>query len=172
LLFHRSWPNHHRGDGVSLRDFQIADGLILFLFVAMIVISERQESWELGTEAKTRQGSPSILSPFHLAGPGAMLTVVLLTDNSRFSNLEQLLTTATVAVVLAITWVMLLLANPIARVIRPHGANVLKRIMGMILATVAVKIVLGGIPDGLHLPGNALMMLVRRGPPQWQALRA
>lgn len=49
---------------------------------------------------------------------------------------------------------MLLLAEPIIRVIGLHGSNVLKRIMGMILAAVAVKIVLGGISDWLHLPGN------------------
>jgi len=158
--------------GVSLRDFQIADALILFLFAATMVIGERQESSELGTEAKNASGlAIYALAVPTLAGPGAMLTVMLLTDNSRFSILEQLLTTATVAC-WPLPWSCWVLGNPITRVIRPHGANVLKRIMGMILATVAVKIVLGGYPDWLHLPGNALMMLVRRGPPQWQALIA
>jgi multiple antibiotic resistance protein len=89
-----------------------------------------------------------------LAGPGAMLTVMLLTDNSRFSILQQLFTTATVVVVLIITLVMLLLADPIARMIGLQGANVLRRIMGMIVAAVAVKIVIGGISGWLHLPGS------------------
>jgi multiple antibiotic resistance protein len=49
---------------------------------------------------------------------------------------------------------MLWLADPIARIIGLHGANVLKRIMGMIVAAVAVKIVLGGISGWFHLPGS------------------
>jgi multiple antibiotic resistance protein len=80
---------------------------------------------------------------------------MLLTDDSRFSLMEQLLTTETVAVVLAIKLVMLLLAGPITRVIGLQGANILKRIIGIILAAIAVKIVLGGISDWLHLPGGA-----------------
>jgi multiple antibiotic resistance protein len=66
-----------------------------------------------------------------------------------------LLTGVTVAVVLIITLGMLLLADPIARIIGLHGANVLKRVMGMIVAAVAVKIVLGGISGWLHLPGSS-----------------
>jgi multiple antibiotic resistance protein len=82
-----------------------------------------------------------------------MLTVMLLTDNSRFSVLDQLLTTATLAAVLIITLAMLLAADPIARIIGRHGASVLKRIMGMVVAAVAVKIVLGGVSAWLQLPG-------------------
>ena len=140
--------------GVSLRDFQIAGGLILFLFAAKMVIGERQESPEASSNP-TRMSEIAIypLAVPTLAGPGAMLTVMLLTDNSRFSILDQLLTTATLAVVLIITLAMLLAADLIARVIGRHGANVLKRIMGMVVAAVAVKIVLGGISAWLHLPG-------------------
>jgi multiple antibiotic resistance protein len=140
--------------GVSLRDFQIAGGLILFLFAANMVIGERQEGPEASSNP-TRMSEIAIypLAVPTLAGPGAMLTVMLLTDNSRFSIMDQLLTTATLAVVLVITLAMLLAADPIARIIGRHGANVLKRIMGMVVAAVAVKIVLGGISAWLHLPG-------------------
>ena len=141
--------------GVSLRDFQIAGGLILFLFAASMVIGERQESPETSSD-RTKMPGLAIypLAVPTLAGPGAMLTVMLLTDNSRFSILQQLFTTATVAVVLIITLAMLLLADPIARMIGLQGANVLKRIMGMVVAAVAVKIVIGGISGWLHLPGS------------------
>ena len=140
--------------GVSVRDFQIAGGLILFLFAANMVIGERRESPEaLSDPARMSEIAIYPLAVPTLAGPGAMLTVMLLTDNSRFSISEQLLTTATLAVVLIITLTMLLAADPIARMIGRHGANVLKRIMGMVVAAVAVKIVLGGISAWLHLPG-------------------
>jgi multiple antibiotic resistance protein len=143
--------------GVSLGDFQIAGGLILFLFAATMVIGQGSEQSAPPTDGKRASGLAIYpLAVPTLAGPGAMLTVMLLTDNSRFSVFEQLSTTATVAVVLAITLVILLLADPIIRVIGPHGANVMKRIIGMILAAVAVKIVLGGISDWLHLVGSTL----------------
>jgi len=141
--------------GVSLRDFQIAGGLILFLFAASMVIGERRESFEAASDPARMSGIAIYpLAIPTLAGPGAILTVMLLTDNSRFSILQQLFTTATLAVVLIITLAMLLLADPIARVIGVHGANVLKRIMGMIVAAVAVKIVLGGVSGWLHLAGS------------------
>jgi len=143
--------------GVSLRDFQIAGGLILFLFAASMVMGDGQE----GPEPRANYKNASALAIYPLAvptlaGPGAMLTVMLLTDNSRFTIMDQLLTTATLAVVLAVTLAMLLFADSITRVIGLHGANVVKRIMGMILAAVAVKIVLGGVSDWLHLPPDVL----------------
>jgi len=143
--------------GVSLRDFQIAGGLILFLFAASMVMGDGQE----GPEPRANYKNASALAIYPLAvptlaGPGAMLTVMLLTDNSRFTIMDQLLTTATLAVVLAVTLTMLLFADSITRVIGLHGANVVKRIMGMILAAVAVKIVLGGVSDWLHLPPDVL----------------
>jgi len=84
--------------GVSLRDFQIAGGLILFLFAASMVMGDGQE----GPEPRANYKNASALAIYPLAvptlaGPGAMLTVMLLTDNSRFTIMDQLLTTATLA---------------------------------------------------------------------------
>lgn len=143
--------------GVSLSEFQIAGGLILFLFAVTMVIGGAPQALQLRADPQT--GSEIAIYPLAiptLAGPGAMLTVMLLTDRSRFSTTDQLMTAATVAVVLAITLAMLFLADPILRLIGLHGANVLKRIMGMVLAAVAVKIILGGIADWLHLPASRI----------------
>ena len=143
--------------GVSLSEFQIAGGLILFLFAVTMVIGGAPQALQLRADPQT--GSEIAIYPLAiptLAGPGAMLTVMLLTDRSRFSTTDQLTTAATVAVVLAITLAMLFLADPILRLIGLHGANVLKRIMGTVLAAVAVKIILGGIADWLHLPASRI----------------
>jgi len=143
--------------GVSLSEFQIAGGLILFLFAVTMVIGGVPQALQLRADPQT--GSEIAIYPLAiptLAGPGAMLTVMLLTDRSRFSTTDQLMTAATVAVVLAITLAMLFLADPILRLIGLHGANVLKRIMGTVLAAVAVKIILGGIADWLHLPASRI----------------
>ena len=77
-----------------------------------------------------------------IAGPGAMLAVVLLTDNERFSLMQQIDTVAMLLAILLILWIALMAANPISRVIGASGANVLARIMGLLLAAVAADNVL------------------------------
>ncbi|HKF61346.1 MAG TPA: MarC family protein, partial [Dongiaceae bacterium] len=56
-----------------------------------------------------------------------------------------------VAGVLAIAFGLMLAAGPITRVIGIGGANVIKRIMGMIIAAYAAHLVFSGIGDWLHL---------------------
>ena len=139
--------------GVSLHSFEVAGGLILFVFAVDMVLGERKQDGdgEAGREGPMQLAVYPLAIP-NLAGPGAMLTVILRTDNTRVSFLEQIHTTAAVALVLAIAFCLLLLAGPITRVIGAGGANVIKRIMGMIIAAYAVNLVLSGISDWLHLP--------------------
>ena len=70
--------------GVSLLAFEIAGGLILFLFAVDLVIGEqRQKVAEAGERLSPMQRAIYPLAIPNLAGPGAMLTVMLRTDNSR-----------------------------------------------------------------------------------------
>jgi multiple antibiotic resistance protein len=139
--------------GISLRAFEVSGGLILFVFAVDMVIGAQKS--QLSSQAD-REGPMQIaiypLAIPNLAGPGAMLTVMLRTDNSRVSIVEQAHTTLAVLGVLAITFFLLLLAGPITRVIGTGGANVLKRIMGMIIAAYAANLVFGGLANWLHLP--------------------
>ena len=139
--------------GVSLHSFEVAGGLILFVFAIDMVLGESKKE----SDGQAPGESPLQLAVYplaipNLAGPGAMLTVILRTDNTRVSFLEQAHTTAAVALVLLIAFFLLLLAGPITRVIGIGGANVIKRIMGMIIAAYAVNLVMAGISDWLHLP--------------------
>ena len=81
-----------------------------------------------------------------------MLTVVLLTDDHRFDVVQLSLTTGVLAVVLAITFVVLCLAAPIARLIGDAGINIMSRVMGMILVALAVHTVLAALGAWLNLP--------------------
>jgi multiple antibiotic resistance protein len=139
--------------GVSIHSFEVAGGIILFVFAIEMVLGESKKE----SDGETSRESPLQLAVYplaipNLAGPGAMLTVILRTDNTRVSFLEQAHTTVAVALVLLIAFFLLLLAGPITRVIGIGGANVIKRIMGMIIAAYAVNLVLAGIADWLHLP--------------------
>lgn len=140
--------------GVSLTAFEIAGGVILFLFAIQMVLGESRKA----NDPDAARESPMQLAIYplaipNLAGPGSMLTVILRTDNTKVSFLEQGHTAAAVLLVLIISYVMLLSAGAITRVIGIGGANVIKRIMGMIIAAYAVNLILAGIGTWLHLPG-------------------
>lgn len=141
------------GMGISLHAFEVAGGIILFLFAVDLVMGQHRPIAVEGADSTApMQLAISPLAIPTLAGPGAMLTVVLRTDNSRVNLLEQIHTAVAVALVLAITYGLLLLAGPITRIIGVGGVNVIKRVMGMILASYAVTLVLRGLGEWLHLP--------------------
>jgi len=74
-----------------------------------------------------------------------MLAVVLLTDNNRFSFAEQAVTAGILVVVVGAALVMMLLATPILKLIGTSGAAIVSRVMGMILASVAVDNVINAV---------------------------
>lgn len=120
--------------GISLPAFQIAGGLVLFLFALTMIFGTN-------STASVREGENPAIFPLavpSLASPGAMLAIVLLTDNNRFSIPEQAITAAVMLAVIGCAFVLMLLAGPILRVIRPSGAAIVSRVMGMVLAAVAV----------------------------------
>lgn len=135
--------------GISLPAFQIAGGLILFLFALTMIFGESKPERETTEAAADDAPSPAIfpLAVPSIASPGAMLTIVLLTDNNRFSIAEQVVTAAILLSVLACALVLMLLAGPILKVIGKGGAAIVSRVMGMILAAVAVDAVINAIFD-------------------------
>jgi multiple antibiotic resistance protein len=138
--------------GISLRSFQIAGGIILFL-VALDMVRGASYTPAAGTseDHATSVAIYPVAVP-KIAGPGTMLTVVLLTDDHRFDIVQLSQTTAVLAVVLAITLVVLWLAGPISRLIGNAGTNIVGRVMGMILVALAVHTVLSAFGGWLNLP--------------------
>ncbi len=140
--------------GIPLRAFQIAGGILVFLYGIDMSLGTAApgEGFANVTAGGIRALAVYPLAIPAIAGPGAMLTVVLLTDNRAFGLWEQAMTTAVLAVVLAIFLVILLAANPIMRIIGIGGANVLRRVMGILLSAIAANMVLGAIQAWLNLP--------------------
>ena len=79
-----------------------------------------------------------------IASPGAMLAVVILTRNESNSVAEQAVTAGLLLLVLLVTLGVLLAAGALNRVIGSTGSSVISRVMGIILATIAVDAILGG----------------------------
>lgn len=136
--------------GISLLSFQVAGGIVLFLFALTMIFGEPKQETDLNTKIldnerpKQERPSPAVfpLAVPSLASPGAMLAIVLLTDNSEFSIGSQAITAVIMVTVLLAAFVAMLLADPIIRLIGNSGAAIVSRVMGMILASVAADAVL------------------------------
>lgn len=131
---------------IPLGSFQIAGGVVLFLFALTMIFgpSKPEEEQQMHTE----QGHDAAVYPLavpSIASPGAMLAIVVLTDNHRFDLTQQLMTGGAMVAVLLITLTLLLLATPIQRVIGNAGASIISRVMGLILASVATEQVLSAL---------------------------
>jgi multiple antibiotic resistance protein len=137
--------------GVSVRAFQIAGGLVLFL-VALDMIHGVQHSGPDTTDAEHQVLAIYPLAFPKIAGPGAIVTVILLTDDDRSNILGQFATIGVIALVLAIQFLVLLGAAPITRWLGHTGTAVIGRIMGLLLATLAVSMVLTALGEWLNLP--------------------
>ncbi len=124
---------------IELLSFQIAGGIILFLF-SLTMIFEKTS----GPVPPPEEGHDLAVFPLampSIATPGALLSVVVLTDNNSNSLLQQTLTCAIMALVLGITLILMLLSDRIIRLIGKSGASILSRVMGLILSAVAVQMV-------------------------------
>ena len=132
---------------IPLSAFRIAGGIVLFLFALTMIFGESKPEEEI---KMIKSGSETAIFPLavpSIASPGAMLTAVLLTENSRYNILEQAQTAVIMLLVLLIVLVFMLAANRIHRLIGNSGASIISRVMGLILASVAVENVLAGIKE-------------------------
>ena len=130
---------------IPLSAFQIAGGIVLFLFALSMIFGESKPEQEVKL---AKSGSETAIFPLavpSIASPGAMLAAVLLTENNQFNLWEQAQTTAMMLSVLLIVLVLMLAASWIYRLIGSSGASIISRVMGLILASVATANVLAGI---------------------------
>lgn len=128
--------------GIGMNSFKIAGGIILFIVSLKMVLFEAHSG-----SSGSAEGDISIfpLAMPMLAGPASIMAVMVLSDSSRHSIVEQTATGLLVIAILSVTWLALRLAEPIVRVIRNDGADVLSRVMGLILAALSVETVVAGI---------------------------
>ena len=133
------------GLGLRLGSFQIAGGVVLFLFALTMIFGEPKAAREIEeAERDHMAGAIFPLAMPSIASPGAMLAIVILTDNHTSPVSDQAVTAALLFVVLLITLAVLLVAPWLNRLIGASGSSVISRVMGIILATVAVDAALGG----------------------------
>jgi len=135
---------------ISLPAFMIAGGLILLVIGLRMVLEDDPEDQLTTTQPSDDEAATHDIAVFPLAmpfiaGPGAIMAVVLLTDNSKFTIPEQAATAGILVVVLVLTYLILLASELVQRVLGNTGVNVVTRVMGLIVASLAVETLLDGI---------------------------
>jgi multiple antibiotic resistance protein len=133
------------GMEVSLNAFQISGGVILFLFALTMIFGEGKPANEIHSIKDYKHVTVFPIAIPSIASPGAIMAVVLLTDNHIYSVFDQTITSLLVLVVIVITMLLLLIANLVQKTIGEYGITVISKIMGLILASYAVQSILGGI---------------------------
>jgi multiple antibiotic resistance protein len=142
-----------RALGISLDAFRIAGGIMLFLIALEMVFEKRQERRENRAEDVKARAAPEDVSIFPMgipmiAGPGSIASAMLLT--SRANGLQQDLTVlGALGLVLILTLVALFLAAPLMRLVGDRMEAMITRLLGVILAALAVQFVIDGIRASL-----------------------
>ena len=131
--------------GVPLIAFQISGGIILFLFALTMIFGEGKPGEETKMIRPAHDTAVFPLATPSIASPGAMMAVVLLTENNRHSLIDQGATTIVMLLVVAAAYLLMRCAGTISRLIGTAGASIVSRVMGMILASIAATNVLEGI---------------------------
>ena len=131
--------------GIHLLSLKLAGGLILFVFSLQMLFGSAEAEAEGESAERGHDIAVFPLAIPSIASPGAIMAVILLTDNDVYTVPEQARTAAVLCVVLAINYAMLLLSGAILRVIGRQGASVLVRVMGIILAALSVEFVMSAL---------------------------
>lgn len=141
--------------GISLPAMQIAGGLLLFR-IAFDMLEARGHFNRLDTSsslvaADYRDIALVPLAMPLLSGPGAIATVLVLSSRAQ-NTLEVALLLVALTAIMSITYLFFRFAEPLLRLLKENGLRLLTRLMGLILAALAVEFVLQGLKGAFPWP--------------------
>jgi multiple antibiotic resistance protein len=139
------------GMQISLDAFQISGGVILFLFALTMIFGEGKPETEKHMIKDYKHVTIFPIAIPSIASPGAIMAVVLLTDNHIYTIKQQAFTTFLVFLVVVFTGFILLTARIIQEKIGEYGITVISKIMGLIMASYAVQSILSGLKNFFSL---------------------
>lgn len=135
--------------GITLGAFRIAGGLLLFWIAFEMIFEKRQERHEKSAERAITKDHISNIAVFPLAiplvaGPGAISAIILL-SGSFADPVERLELIGVIIVCVLILFTALVIADRLDRFLGETGRMILTRLLGVILAALAVQFVIDGI---------------------------
>ena len=124
--------------GLTIFSFMIAGGTLLFIIaIELLTYGE----WRFARGVKEEVGVVPIAFPL-LAGPGSITAVIISYQTSGF-----FITFSSIIIVMAITYVILRMVNPIYKVLGNRGSMIVSRVFAVIIAAIAVEYIVKGIKN-------------------------
>jgi multiple antibiotic resistance protein len=142
-----------RGLGIELASFRIAGGIMLFLIALEMVFEKRTERREDRAAKVTAEEAEDVsifpMAMPMIAGPGSIASVMLLM--ARNDGIERsAVVLAALGANLVLTLIALLAAGPLMRVLGHKIEAVITRLLGVLLAALAVQFVIDGLQAQLR----------------------
>ena len=135
--------------GITLPAFRIAGGLILWL-VAMDMLHAERRTQESTPEIVEGQEKEDVaLTPLAmpmLAGPGAISTIMVLAGQAHEMD-KKIIVYASIIITAVISWITLRVGERVVQRLGQTGIRVMTRIMGLLLAAIAVQFAITGARD-------------------------
>jgi len=136
------------GMGTSLASFRVAGGIVLLLMALSMLRAQPDAVRSTpAEEAEAEDKSGIAIVPLAiplLAGPGSISTVIIQMHRPG-AEYHGLLVILCIALVCLILWVVLRLANRIGKVLGQTGLNIINRLFGLVLASIAIEIMANGL---------------------------
>jgi multiple antibiotic resistance protein len=144
--------------GISLAALRVAGGVLLLLMAIDMVFVRSSGGITTTEDEDAEAGHRHDMSVFPLAtpliaGPGTMGAVILLYAEAAGDPARAAAVFAALALVLALTFVLLLVAGRIATLLGVTGQNVITRVVGILLAALSVQFIFDGVRESGLLPG-------------------
>jgi len=138
------------GFGISLAALRTAGGILLLLIGIDMVFARSSGGTSTTDEEEREAATKADISAFPIgmpliAGPGAMSATILLMANTEGNLALKAVVIGALLVILLVTFISMLLAGQIQRVLGVTGMHVIARIFGVLLCALAVQFIFDGI---------------------------
>lgn len=136
--------------GIGLPALRTAGGVLLLLIAIDLVFARHSGGTSTTSEENEEAAARPDISVFPLAtpliaGPGSIGAVVLLTANAEGDRLEYLAVLSALAGILLFTFLLMLIAAQVQKILGVTGVHVVSRIVGVLLAALAVQFIFDGL---------------------------
>jgi len=138
--------------GISLAAMRTAGGILLFLIALDLVFARMSGGTSTTPEEEAEAAGRDDISVFPLAtpliaGPGAIGAAILLMASESGDPAGMTVVVAALLAVLAVTFVLMIAAAQVQKVLGLTGVHVVSRVLGVLLAALAVQFVFDGIKE-------------------------
>ena len=136
--------------GITLPALRTAGGILLLLIAIDLVFARQSGGTSTTSEENEEAASRPDISVFPLAtpliaGPGSIGAVVLLIANTEGDRMQYIAVLVAIAAILLLTFLLMLVAVHLQKLLGVTGIHVVSRIVGVLLAALAVQFIFDGL---------------------------